>query len=99
METIFDRIKHFAETMHLSIRKLESIIGASNGVISNAIKNNTDINSKWLSRIADNFRQINLEWLITGKGEMLKTTVEKSMALIQRGSRIVTPLTKNKAQK
>lgn len=42
-------------------------------MIRRAIKNNTDIQSKWLAVIADNFHDINIEWLVTGRGEMLKT--------------------------
>ena len=39
-----------------------------------AINNKTDIQSKWLSVIADNYPHLNLEWLITGRGSMLKET-------------------------
>ena len=48
-------------------------IGASDGMIRRAIKNNTDIQSKWLSAIADNYPNLSVDWLLTGRGSMLKS--------------------------
>ncbi|NHQ68915.1 hypothetical protein, partial [Elizabethkingia miricola] len=55
----------------LSVRAFEITISASNGLIRKAITNNTDIQSKWLINIVDNFPQLNLNWLLTGRGNML----------------------------
>jgi len=69
---MLQRLKKFADSLGVSVRALESSIGASAGVISRAIKNNTDIQSKWVSALAENYHQLNIEWLLTGKGEMIK---------------------------
>lgn len=45
-------------------------------MIRRAIKNNTDIQSKWLSAIADNYPNLNIEWLLTGRGSKMKNTEE-----------------------
>ena len=66
------RLRQLAEFKGLSIRKLEKKIGASNGLIGNAIMKNRDIQSKWMSIIIEIFPEINAEWLLTGKGKMLK---------------------------
>lgn len=67
-----ERLTQFTEAIGISIRAFEQQIGASNGLIRKAITNKTDIQSKWLTSIAENYPQINMDWLLTGKGEMLK---------------------------
>lgn len=68
---MINRIKEFIENENISIRAFEQKIGASNGLIRKAIANETDIQSKWISAIVENYPQINPEWLLTGRGEML----------------------------
>jgi hypothetical protein len=79
MSIILDRIKEFSENQNISIRQIEMKIGASNGVISNAIKKNTDIQSKWISIIIEKFPNLSHSWLLTGTGEMLNTKFEASL--------------------
>lgn len=69
---MIDRLKQFIETENISISALEKKISASDGMIRRAIRNSTDIQSKWLEKISDNYPDLNLTWLITGKGQMLK---------------------------
>jgi len=68
---MIERLKQFIEFQGISVSSFERKISASNGMIRKAITNNTDIQSKWLSVIIDNFPSLNIEWLLTGKGEML----------------------------
>ena len=42
-------------------------------MIRRAIKNNTDIQSKWLSITADIYPNLDINWLLTGRGFMLKS--------------------------
>ena len=71
---MIERIKKIIEYEQISVRAFELKIGASNGLIRKAIANNTDIQGKWLSIIADNYPHISTEWLLTGKGEMIKNS-------------------------
>lgn len=71
MEIILDRIEQFAENQGIKIGALEKKIGASKGVLSRAIAQKTDIQSKWLFKIVENYPQIDANWLLTGRGEML----------------------------
>lgn len=72
MNTV-QRIKEFIDNQGISIRAFEQKISASNGLIRKAIMNNTDIQGKWLSLIVDNYPHLNTEWLLTGRGSMLKS--------------------------
>lgn len=74
MYKILPRIKTLAEHEGITIGALERIIGASKGVLSRAISNGTDIQSKWLQAIVENYPQYSAQWLLTGVGEMLKDT-------------------------
>ena len=65
------RLKQFIEYLNISYRKFEVSIGASYGVITKAISQNSDIQTKWIAAIAENYRQLNIDWLLTGAGQML----------------------------
>lgn len=69
---MIERIEQFIRNQGLSVRAFEKTIDASDGMIRRAINNNTDIQSKWISLIAEKYPHINIEWLVTGKGSMLK---------------------------
>lgn len=69
---MIERISEIIENEHISVRAFEQKIKASNGLIRKAITNNTDIQSKWVSSIVENYPQYNAEWLLTGRGNMLK---------------------------
>ena len=66
------QIKRLADNEGIAIGTLEKKIGASKGVLSRAINNGTDIQSKWLRLIVENYPLYNPRWLLTGDGEMLK---------------------------
>lgn len=73
MKNILDRIRQIVENESTTITALERQIGASKGVLSGAILKKTDIQSKWVQKIAENFPLYSTEWLLTGEGEMLKS--------------------------
>lgn len=70
---ILPRLKDIADHEGITIGALERAIGASKGVISRAIANGTDIQSKWIQAIVENYPQYSPAWLLTGEGDMLKT--------------------------
>lgn len=76
---MIERIEEFIKNQGISVRAFEQKISASDGMIRRAINNKTDIQSKWLCSIADNYPQLNLNWLITGKGEMILQTQTNNM--------------------
>lgn len=72
MGNILSRIKEIATNEDISIGGFEKKIGASKGVLSRAITNGTDIQSKWIQNIVENYPRYSAEWLLTGKGDMIK---------------------------
>lgn len=66
MSNLLERISQLAEYAHITITGLERQIGASKGVLSRAIQNNTDIQAKWVCKIVENYPQYSSNWLLTG---------------------------------
>jgi len=66
------RITKIIANEAVSVRHFEKIIGCSNGLIQKCISRSSDINSVWLSNIAEKYPQYNAEWILTGKGDMLR---------------------------
>lgn len=73
MKNIIERISFISEKENVKLTTMEKEIGASKGVLSRALNKNTDIQSKWITKIVENYPQYNSEWLLTGKGEILKS--------------------------
>ncbi len=64
------RIKDFCKAEGITISAFEYNIGVSNGYV-NAISKSLGIDK--LNTILEKYSNLNIEWLLTGKGEMLKT--------------------------
>ena len=73
MRTILSRIQEIASNEGITIGAMERSLGASKGVLSRAIANGTDIQSKWIQTLVENYPIYSPEWLLTGKGPMLKS--------------------------
>ena len=78
MNSMLKRIKEIADHEGISITALEAAIGASKGVFSRALANGTDIQSKWLVKLIENYPHYSSEWLLTGNGEIKKSDSVKS---------------------
>lgn len=72
MGSILSNVERIIANEGITVGALERKIGASKGVLSRAIANGTDIQSKWLVLIVENYPQYNADWLLTGQGSMLK---------------------------
>lgn len=75
VENILDRIQQIVDNENTTTTALERKIGASKGVLSGAMLRGTDIQSKWVQKIVENYPLYNSEWLLTGSGEMMKLEV------------------------
>lgn len=78
MESILSRIEQIAINEGITLTALEKQIGASKAVLTRALNNNTDISTKWIKKIVDIYQRYNIEWIITGNGEMYKYSEYKN---------------------
>lgn len=76
MENVLDRIAQIAVQERVSITSLELKIGASKGVLSRALAKKTDISTKWISAIVENYPHYNATWLLSGKGSMYNRSID-----------------------
>ncbi len=74
MENILERIAFFAQNEGITIGSIEKTIGASKGVLSRALAQGTDVQAKWIKAIVENYPTLSPEWLLTGKGDMLRSS-------------------------
>jgi hypothetical protein len=72
MRKTIDRLMQYIEYTGLSARKFDLSIGAGNGYTLRMLKNNASIGSDVIETISRIYPELNLVWLITGEGEMLK---------------------------
>ncbi|MBT8205085.1 MAG: hypothetical protein KJO20_06895 [Eudoraea sp.] len=68
-----DRLMQFIKHAGLSARQFDISIGAANGYTLRMKKNKASIGSDVIENIVRTYPQLNVAWLITGEGEMLKS--------------------------
>lgn len=76
-----ERLYQYIEYKGLKPTNLEKEIGLSSGYLSIQRKRNADIGETVLNKIDDYCHDINIEWLLTGNGEMIKTKDEKNLTI------------------
>lgn len=69
--TMNTRMKKVIDHSGLSVLAFTRKCGISEGCIRKVIVENTSVTSTNLQKIAENFPEINLDWLLTGRGSML----------------------------
>lgn len=80
MSKTINRIVQLLDAMHLSARQFDISIGTANGYTLRMQKNNASVGSDVIERIIKEYPQVNLVWLITGKGDMfISETDSKSV--------------------
>ena len=95
---IKQNILQFIEYKGITRYKFYQITGITRGVLDQ----NNGMNEDNIARFLDSFPDINANWLITGRGSMLKSNVsiengDDSTQVIDDGNNINTPSTLDKA--
>lgn len=72
-----ERLKQLIDYYGISTNLFSQKIGVSEGAIRKILTQNTTIRSDTLEKISQNFTEINIDWLITGRGEMLLESPQK----------------------
>ena len=74
---IIHRLQKYIDYKEVSLNSFDKSIGAANGYIGKQIKNEASIGSDLLEKIISTYSDLNLNWLITGEGLMLKGPEQK----------------------
>ncbi|GAB6975991.1 S24 family peptidase [Prevotella falsenii] len=88
--TVKDRIKEYCKEQKTTVSAFEESIGVSNGYV-NSISKSIGIDK--ISTIIEKYSNINIEWLLTGKGNMLKSkdTVEAVSSIVSYDPKVGQP--------
>jgi hypothetical protein len=73
MGTVTSRLSELIEIEGISVIQFEKKIGCGVDSIGKAIRNNTTIGDKLLQKVFSAYPEINPDWLMTGKGKMLRS--------------------------
>lgn len=71
---IIDRIYQYIECKQLKPTPFEQKIGVSSGYLKKMFNRNADIGESVITKFAEYCPDVSIEWLLTGRGEMLKNT-------------------------
>lgn len=69
--SVKERLKKFIQTQKMTVIEFERSINASNGYV-NSIHKSIGIDK--LNDVIEKYPNLNIEWLLTGKGEMIKSS-------------------------
>ncbi|SNR99271.1 S24 family peptidase [Flavobacterium sp. ov086] len=74
-ENTIKRIKLYLDFKSVRVSSFEREVGMSNGSFASQLKNNKTIGLDKLENILKIYTDINVEWLLTGDGNMLKSDI------------------------
>ena len=74
--SIIERIYQLIDYKKDSVYKISNEIGVSNGYFSKTKAKNGSVGGDIIEKIVNYYTDVNVEWLLTGKGDMLKPRVE-----------------------
>jgi transcriptional regulator with XRE-family HTH domain len=75
MQTTKDRLKSFLRHKNISQGRFAEFIGVSKGYVNNMTENPTQ---ETIDKISEKFPELNIDWLIKEKGEMLKNIINQN---------------------
>ncbi|MCV6629084.1 MAG: hypothetical protein OIF50_04405 [Flavobacteriaceae bacterium] len=81
MYKTIDRIMLFIKHLGISVRQFDISIGASNGYTLRMNKNRASVGSDVIENISRVHPSVNVEWLITGRGSMIRDSYSDEMNL------------------
>lgn len=81
MSASLKRIKEYIDFKGIRISMFEKSIGISNGSFGGQLKKNRTIGIDKLERILTFYPELNAEWVLTGKGTMLKDTEDHKLII------------------
>lgn len=80
---ILVRLQEFAQRMGLTMYQINKEAGLCKGLLINAYSKHQGLTTSTLEAILNAYPQLNANWLISGRGEMLCATGEADCASLQ----------------
>lgn len=74
-----DRLKKFIDYLGVSINQFEVLINVGNGAIYHAMNGRNGLTMATILKILDKYPNLNIDWLVTGRGSMLVKNCEKGV--------------------
>lgn len=68
---VTDRLQEYLNFRKISPYTFERTCGIANGYLKKQMKGKGSIGSEIVERITDKYKDLNITWLLTGKGQML----------------------------
>jgi len=89
--TFGERIKLYIKFKGISVRAFEMQSNLKNGAIYRVIKNSTSLNGDSIAAIGMVWKDLDLNWLMTGEGEMLlePETIELQKEIIANLRKVI----------
>lgn len=81
-ESFTNRLKSFIKYQNMEILQFEKEVGLTRGVLYNAIRDGKTVGSDKLTKIIVKYPDLNLLWLLSGEGDMIKEINNKSLTLL-----------------
>jgi len=81
MPSILVRLQQFMDHEKLNVYQINKDAGLSKGLISNAIANKRGLTTSTLEALLNTYPQLNANWLIVGRGEMLNPEPDAAVPL------------------
>ena len=81
--SINQRLKFLIQELNISARAFSATIGVPDTTTRNYLDKNTKLNADYLEKIVHHFKEVNLNWLVTGEGEHFVPGVTRSVATRQ----------------
>lgn len=94
-----DRLRQVIDYYNITTNNFSQKIGVSEGAIRKVLLQNTTLRSDTLDKISQNFADINIDWLVTGRGEMLRKEQPQTTRNNENVSRLISILEKTLVEK
>lgn len=78
MGNILDRLIIYMEIKELNKNKVTVQCGLSNGLLNNAFNTGRGLNSESIEKILKTYTDLNADWLLTGRGDMLVNKADET---------------------
>lgn len=76
MEKLISRLVQVLRYKKVSISQADTLLDVGNGYIGKQLKKNGSVNSDIVELFLKTYSDVNAEWLLTGKGDMIKGTAQ-----------------------